>query len=92
MECWYKIQTLQGHFGTGRAREIHVYIYAENAVHAMDKLKKVPTVHKNKIFECSRLSGAEAKNLESLIANEKRVFLEKARREYYMPTEFFIHK
>ncbi|MBS3090179.1 hypothetical protein J4433_00225 [Candidatus Pacearchaeota archaeon] len=92
MECWYKIQTLQGHFGKGKAREIHLYVYAKNAVHAIDKLKEVPTVHKDKVLSLVGLSEQESKDLESLIVNEKRVFLNKARMEYYMPSEFFIHK
>lgn len=46
---YYRVTTLQGHQGRGRAVPITFYIAAENAVHASRIAQKMPGVQHSKI-------------------------------------------
>jgi hypothetical protein len=92
MESWYEINGYEGHVGTGRSRDVKLYIYSSNAVDVMERYKQINRI-KLKFMPCIRqMSSEEGKRLEEEIEREgksRNLGLARAKRYYYLSSKSY---
>lgn len=87
---WYSVIGYRGHVGAGKNKEITIYIYAKDSIHAFNRYKKVPGVKRDPTPKypfpvIKEVSGEEAKNLERRIFEDPRITVRQAKRSWYYP-------
>ncbi len=82
---WYKIVGHEGHVGTGRSREVILYIYSRDIINTLDRYKEISKIKSSWLpYAIETLTEAQEKELEKKIENDFRVTLEYAKQNYYL--------
>jgi len=76
---WYKIIAKRCHIESGKNRDQVIYLWAENAIHALNKYKKLGGVPRSKVPSIECLDQNEKSRLEKIIVKEN-ISLRKAKK------------
>ena len=86
MSKWYHIIGQEGHQGAGKSREVELYMWGNDISEMLKKYRRIPRIKKgrNKIPDTRLLSSEESSKLEEQIISERRVSIERAKKDYYL--------